>query len=89
MPGSKAGDREQYDEHQRRAGQDRQLRRAKPGDVHPAAQFSLVTGILVTAIYVAGILIRRTPKIMGAGIDSWLVFLIWIGSLFVLRAMTA
>lgn len=58
-------------------------------DVHPAAQFSLVTGILVTAIYVAGILIRRTPKIMGAGVDSWLVFLIWIGSLFVLRAMTA
>ena len=48
-----------------------------------------MTGILVTAIYVAGILIRRTPKIMGAGVDSWLVFLIWIGSLFVLRAMTA
>ena len=45
------------------------------------AQFSIVTGIIVTAIYVAGILIRRTPKVLGAGLDSWLVILVYFGML--------
>ncbi|MGI9367064.1 MAG: hypothetical protein ACR2O8_17935 [Rhizobiaceae bacterium] len=49
-----------------------------------SARFSLATGILVTAIYVAGILIRRTPSIFGAGIDSWLVMAIYMASLFAL-----
>jgi len=46
-----------------------------------AAQFSIATGILVTAIYVAGILIRRTPSFLGAGLDSWLVMTVYLGSL--------
>lgn len=52
-----------------------------------AAQFSIVTGIMVTAIYVAGILIRRTPSILGAGLDSWLVMGIYIASLVTLFFM--
>ncbi|MDJ0629290.1 MAG: hypothetical protein QNJ44_13610 [Rhodobacter sp.] len=52
-----------------------------------AAQFSIATGIAVTAIYVAGILIRRTPSILDAGLDSWLVMAVYIGSLATLYFM--
>ncbi len=48
------------------------------------AQVSIALGIAVTAIYVAGILIRRTPRVMGAGLDSILVLAIYFGSLFAL-----
>ncbi|MBR9651448.1 sodium:calcium antiporter [Thalassovita aquimarina] len=46
-----------------------------------SAQFSIATGIMVTAIYVAGILIRRTPNLLGAGLDSWLVMGVYLASL--------
>ena len=46
------------------------------------AQFSIVTGILVTAIYISGILIRRTPRIFGAGVDSILVLAVYLFGLF-------
>lgn len=46
------------------------------------AQFSIVTGILVTAIYISGILIRRTPRLFGAGIDSLLVLAVYLFGLF-------
>lgn len=52
-----------------------------------AARFSLATGIVVTAIYVAGILIRRTPSFLGAGLDSWLVLAIFLGSLYAVYAL--
>ena len=52
-----------------------------------SAQLSVATGIVVTAIYVAGILIRRTPSILGAGLDSWLVMTVYIASLFALFYM--
>ncbi|AHD03722.1 sodium:calcium antiporter [Leisingera methylohalidivorans] len=45
------------------------------------AQLSIAAGILVTAIYVAGLLIRRTPRIFGAGLDSWLVLAVYFGSI--------
>ncbi|MGI9395108.1 MAG: sodium:calcium antiporter, partial [Boseongicola sp.] len=51
------------------------------------AQFSIVMGVTVTAIYVAGLLIRRTPQILGAGVDSLLVLAIYIGSLISLFYM--
>ena len=47
----------------------------------PVAQFSIAIGIVVTSIYVVGILIRRTPTWLGAGLDSWLVLLIYVGML--------
>ena len=50
-------------------------------DAGTAAQFALAIGITVTAIYVAGILIRRTPSLFGAGLDSWLVAALYLGAL--------
>ena len=47
----------------------------------PVAQFSIAIGIVVTAIYVVGIIIRRTPTWLGAGLDSWLVLLVYLGML--------
>ena len=47
-------------------------------EVDKVAQFSIVTGILVTAIYISGILIRRTPRMFGAGIDSILVLTVYL-----------
>lgn len=47
----------------------------------PVSQFSIAIGIVVTAIYVVGILIRRTPTWFGAGLDSWLVMVTYIGML--------
>ena len=51
-----------------------------------AAQFSLAIGIIVTAIYVAGLLIRRTPSVFGAGIDSWLVIAAYLAMIAMLFA---
>ncbi len=47
-----------------------------------AAQLSIVAGILVTAIYAAGILIRRTPRLFGAGVDSWMVLGVYFASIW-------
>ena len=51
-------------------------------EVNNVTQFSIVAGILVTAIYIAGILIRRTPKLFGAGVDSVLVLMVYVAGLF-------
>jgi len=45
---------------------------------------NIIFGILVTAIYVAGLLVRRKPKILGMGVDSACVLTIYVGSLFAL-----
>ena len=50
-------------------------------EVSLAGQVSLVAGMLVSAIYVAGLLLRRTPSILGAGADSILVLAVYLGSL--------
>jgi cation:H+ antiporter len=52
-----------------------------------SAQFSIATGIIVTAIYVVGILMRRTPSLFGAGLDSWLVMTVYVGSIVALFFM--
>jgi cation:H+ antiporter len=49
-----------------------------------SAQFSLAIGIIVTAVYVVGLLVRRTPVFFGAGADSWAVAAIYLGSLYAL-----
>lgn len=56
-------------------------------EVDQVTQFSIITGVTVTAIYVAGLLVRRTPQVMGAGIDSILVLTIYLSSLIVLFYM--
>lgn len=45
---------------------------------------NLVFGILVTAIFVVGLLVRRKPRILGMGVDSACVLTVYVGSLFVL-----
>ena len=45
---------------------------------------NLVFGILVTAIFVAGMLVRRKPRILEMGADSALVLTVYMVSLFVL-----
>ncbi len=50
-------------------------------EMGPMAQFSLICGAVVSAIYVAGILVRKTPRFSGAGVDSWMVLCIYIASL--------
>jgi cation:H+ antiporter len=52
-------------------------------EVDKVAQFSIVTGILVSAIYICGILIRRTPRLFGAGLDSYLVLAVYLLGLVV------
>jgi cation:H+ antiporter len=45
---------------------------------------NLVFGILVTAIFVVGMLVRRKPRILGMGIDSASVLAVYVCSLFIL-----
>ena len=51
-------------------------------EVDNSARLSISIGMLVTAIYVAGILIRRTPRLFGAGIDSISVLAIYAISIW-------
>jgi len=45
---------------------------------------NLVFGILVTAIFVVGLLVRRKPRVLGMGVDSACVLAVYASSLFVL-----
>ena len=45
---------------------------------------SIIFGILVTAIYVVGLLVRRKPRVLGMAVDSALVLTVYVGSLFAL-----
>lgn len=45
---------------------------------------ALIAGILVTAVYVVGLLVRRKPQVFGMGVDSACVALIYVASLVVL-----
>lgn len=56
--------------------------------VTPAAQISILSGIVVTAIYVIGMLIRRTPKLFGAGVDSVAVIVLYLASLYAVFEIT-
>lgn len=51
--------------------------------VDGSAAFALVSGVLVTAIYLIGLLVRRKRKILGMGIDSALVVVVYAASLVV------
>jgi cation:H+ antiporter len=47
------------------------------GQIDKVVQFGIVSGVLVTSIYIVGLLIRRTPRWFGAGLDSWLVLAVY------------
>lgn len=48
---------------------------------------ALIFGLMVTAIYVTGILVRRKPKVLGMGLDSACVLAVYATSLAVLYAV--
>ncbi len=48
------------------------------------ARLALVFGILVTAVYLAGLLIKKKRRILGMGLDSTLVLIIYALSLYAL-----
>ena len=45
---------------------------------------ALIAGILVTAVYIVGLLTRQKPKVFGMGADSALVLALYIGSIVIL-----
>lgn len=55
-------------------------------EIDNSARLSISIGMLVTAIYVAGILIRRTPRLFGAGVDSISVLAIYAISIWLAYA---
>ena len=52
------------------------------GELSPAGQIGLLSGLVVTTMYVVGLLLRRTPRMFGAGVDSILVLAVYVASLF-------
>jgi len=48
------------------------------GTIDPATAFALVSGIVVTSIYLAGLLMRSKRQIFGMGVDSALVLLAYM-----------
>lgn len=44
---------------------------------------ALISGVLVTAVYVVGLLVRRKPQVLGMGVDSACVVAIYVASLVV------
>lgn len=52
------------------------------GGLSPAGQIGLLSGLVVTTVYVVGLLLRRTPRMFGAGVDSFLVLAVYVASLF-------
>jgi len=44
-------------------------------------QLALSFGIAVTSIYLVGLIVRRKPRFLGVGLDSWLVLAVFSGSL--------
>ncbi len=51
--------------------------------VDKSARFALIAGIVVTAAYLIGLILRRPKRVLGMGIDSWFVMLFYVASLFV------
>jgi len=56
--------------------------------VDRSSQFVAAVGILLTCIYLWGLLERRDRTILGMGLDSALVLIVWLASLFVLYRLS-
>lgn len=52
------------------------------------ATFALISGLIVTSVYVAGLLLRNRKRVFGMGIDSVIVLLIYSASLAVFYFLT-
>jgi cation:H+ antiporter len=53
-------------------------------DADGAELLAIATGILVTAVYIAGLLIRRKPRIGSYGVDSFVVIVVYLLSVWLL-----
>jgi cation:H+ antiporter len=49
-----------------------------------SSQFALAAGIIISAIYVVGLVMRKSRRLLGAGIDSWLVLTFYLLSVLIL-----
>lgn len=47
-----------------------------------STQLAISSGILVTTIFLIGLIVRRKPRVLRIGIDSFLVLAVYAGSLF-------
>jgi cation:H+ antiporter len=52
--------------------------------IDPSARFALTLGIIVTSIYLAGLVLRRRQRVLGLGVDSWAVLVCYFAGLGVL-----
>lgn len=50
------------------------------------AKLALLSGILVTAIYMIGLLVRRKPRVFGIGLDSLIVLIVYAVSVWAFYA---
>ncbi len=46
------------------------------------ARLALLSGIVVTTIYIIGLLIKKKPRILGMGLDSVLVLAVYLVSVY-------
>ncbi len=51
-------------------------------EIDGTARLALIAGILVTAIYMIGLLVRRKPRLLGIGPDSLLVLIVYAASVW-------
>lgn len=52
--------------------------------IDPSASFALALGIIVTSIYLVGLVLRRRHRVLGLGVDSWTVLVCYLGGLAIL-----
>jgi len=50
--------------------------------VDSTAQLALLSGIVVTAIYIIGLLMKKKPRILGMGLDSVVVLIVYLASVY-------
>lgn len=53
----------------------------------PSEIFAIIVGIVVSAIYAVGLLVRRKPRVLNMGLDSVLILTVYVVSLFALYAL--
>jgi cation:H+ antiporter len=51
---------------------------------HDSARLALLFGILVTSIYLGGLLVKKKRRLLGMGLDSILVLCVYVASLYAL-----
>ncbi len=58
----------------------------RQGEIHKqvdsTAQLALLSGIVVTAICIIGLLMKKKPRILGMGLDSVVVLIVYLASVY-------